>query len=107
MKKKPVFVLAMMIVACSSFAQNVREFPGYRFTIDLIHVNNDQVKVELKTPAITKNTITYHLPKIVPGTYSIDDFGRYVDQFKAYDIKGDTLPVSKTDENSWKISNAD
>ena len=72
-----------------------------------MNIDDDKVKVELLAPAITKNTITYHIPKIVPGTYSEDDFGRYIEQFTAFDKKGNTLNVVKTDVNSWTISNAD
>ncbi len=88
-------------------AQKKNDFKGYRFTIDLIHVNNDKVKVEMLAPPLRSKSIVYHLPKIVPGTYSEDDYGRYIEQFKAYDRKGDTLPVVKTDPNSWSISHAD
>ena len=106
MKKKHVFALVLVWVTISWYAQNAKDFKGYRFTIDLVNVNNDKVKVELKTPAISKNSITYYLPKIVPGTYSVDDYGRYVEGFKAFDKNGDTLPVVKRDINSWTISNA-
>lgn len=78
----------------------------YKFTIDLNTVTDDKVKVELLTPSIKSATITYHIPKIVPGTYSEDDYGRYIEQFKAFDKKGDTLQVSKSDVNSWTISDA-
>src|SRR4029077_2273669 len=74
---------------------------------DLVNVNNDQIKVELVPPAIGNKTITYHLPKIVPGTYSEDDYGRYVVQLKAFDKKGDTLQVKRAGINSWIISDAD
>ena len=46
------------------------------------------------------------MPKTVPGTYSIDNYGKYVSDFKAYKKNGDTLPVNQIDENSWEISNA-
>lgn len=107
MKKLYCLTLILILFAQVSSAQKESEFKGYRFTIDLLNVQNDQIKVELATPAIQKNTITYHLPKIVPGTYSEDDYGRYVEQMKAYDKKGDTLQVIRTDINSWAISNAD
>jgi predicted metalloprotease with PDZ domain len=103
------YCIAIFFVFFSQYAisQNIKDFKGYRFTIDLNRVNNDQIKVELKPPAILKKTITYHLPKIVPGTYSIDDYGRYVEGFRAFDKKGDTLGVVRTDVNSWTISSAD
>jgi predicted metalloprotease with PDZ domain len=107
MNRKYGFVFVLIWVTVSSYAQNMKDFKGYRFTIDLVNVNHDKIKVELRTPAIGKNSITYYLPKIVPGTYSIDDYGRYVEGFKVFDKNGDTLPVVKPDINSWRISNAD
>jgi len=96
----------MMISAITVLGQKPKPGNNYRFTIDLVNVVDDKVKVELLSPAIGKSEITYHFPKIIPGTYSEDDFGRYIEQFKAFDKKGDTLPVSKQDVNSWTISNA-
>jgi len=107
MNRKYGFVFVLIWVTVSSYAQNMKDFKGYRFTIDLVNVNHDKIKVELRTPTIGKNSITYYLPKIVPGTYSIDDYGRYVEGFKVFDKNGDTLPVIKPDVNSWRISNAD
>lgn len=46
------------------------------------------------------------MPKIIPGTYSISDFGRFVSEFTAVDSSGTELPVMELDENRWEISNA-
>ncbi len=75
--------------------------------IDLVHVQNDRVSVELKTPRIQKPTIEFEFPKMVPGMYSIDDFGRYILNLKAFNSKGDTLPVVKNEVDSWTIQQAD
>ena len=99
--------IAVCIYSVSSVAQTVSKGNSYKFSIDLVNVNDDKVKVELLTPVIKKKTITYHIPKIVPGTYSEDDYGRYIEQFRAFNKKGDSLAVSKADANSWTISDAD
>ena len=104
---KLTMVVATVYLCSSSFAQTPVPSNSYKFFIDLVNVNNDKVKVDLQTPAINKNEIVYHIPKIVPGTYSEDDYGRYIEQFKAFDKKGDTLKAERTDINSWKISAAD
>jgi predicted metalloprotease with PDZ domain len=103
------FFVAITFVVFSypSFAKTTNPSSPYKFTIDLDNVSDDKVKVELITPAIKKNTITYHIPKIVPGTYSENDYGRYIEQFKAFDKKGNILNTEKSDVNSWIISNAD
>ncbi|MEO1438317.1 MAG: hypothetical protein AAFV80_22435 [Bacteroidota bacterium] len=62
--------------------------------------------VELTPPAGKFKELTFHLPKIVPGTYSIYDFGRFVTSFTAYDKKGKALPVETPDDNTWVIKKA-
>ncbi|SFH00695.1 M61 family metallopeptidase [Pontibacter chinhatensis] len=78
----------------------------YNVTVDLANAQNDRVQVTVQAPAITRNDIVYNMPKIVPGTYSVSDFGKFVNDFKAYNAKGDTLAVERLDTNRWKISNA-
>ncbi len=81
--------------------------PGtYRFKLDLVNVSSDKIKVDLVTPPILSDSVTYHLPKIIPGTYSEDDFGRYIEQFQAFDRNNNPLTITKPDVNSWTIHNA-
>jgi len=74
--------------------------------INLSDIKEDKVLVTVKAPTILTDKITYHLPKTVPGTYSDDNYGRYIDDLKAFDTKGNLLSVKKLDENSWSIANA-
>ena len=74
--------------------------------MDLNQINNDQVTVTVKVPVTKTTTLIYRVPKIIPGTYSEDDYGKYIEQFKALDANGKQLNVSKIDDNSWKIENA-
>ncbi len=78
----------------------------YQYTINLTNVVDDKLFVELTAPPITSKEIIFFLPKIIPGTYSIEDYGRYVVDLKALDKKGKPLEVEKTGTNSWKIKNA-
>jgi predicted metalloprotease with PDZ domain len=75
-------------------------------SINLAEIKNDKVLVTVNPPTILTDKITYHLPKMVPGTYSEDNFGKYIEDLKAFDIKGNSLEVKKLDENSWSIANA-
>jgi predicted metalloprotease with PDZ domain len=78
----------------------------YEYTVDLTTVNDDKVRVELVPPPIREKEATFYMPKIIPGTYAIADYGRYVKDFKVTDKKGNELPVQRIDTNTWKISNA-
>ena len=78
----------------------------YEYTVDITKVVDDRVYVELIPPLIDQNEITFYMPKIVPGTYAIADYGRFVNDLKAFDKKGRALEVIKVDDNSWRIKNA-
>lgn len=75
-------------------------------SIDLVNVKDDKVQVTITNPTITTETTTFNIPKIVPGTYSEDNYGRYVENVKAYDSKGKPLKIAKMDENSYTIYDA-
>lgn len=77
-----------------------------KVALDLKDVKNDKVLVTLTPPSFDTETTTFFIPKIIPGTYSEDNYGKFIEDFKAFDKKGKELPVTKTDDNSWKISGA-
>lgn len=101
MLKKLYLLLNLLLICSSVFAQSI-----YEYSIDLTQVNSDQLKVVLDPPEIEQKTIKFYMPKIVPGTYSISDYGKFVDNFQALDRKGRNLPVEQLDENTWQISKA-
>lgn len=74
--------------------------------IDLNKIKDDKVNVTITPPKFSSSEIVFHFPKTVPGTYSADNYGKLVDDFKALDKNGKELTVTKADDNSWKISNA-
>ena len=74
--------------------------------INLNDVNDDKVLVTITAPKISTDEVTYSIPKIVPGTYSIDNYGKYIEDFKAFDNRGTALTVAKIDDNTWSIKNA-
>ncbi len=45
------------------------------------------------------------MPRMVPGTYKIYDFGRFIRDFKAFDYKGSEMLVKHSDPNIWNIEN--
>ncbi|MFY0594583.1 peptidase M61 [Roseivirga sp.] len=102
MNRKSLMVLFLGLMITAS----VWAAKPYKYTVYLTKVENDKVFVELTPPKIKKNEIVFYLPKIIPGTYAIADYGRMVSAFKAYDKKGNVLSVERVDDNTWKISNA-
>lgn len=98
---KKSLVIVSLLFTSIVFAQE-----KYQVTIDLTKVIDDKVSVEVLLPTIDQDEVEYHMPKVVPGTYSISDFGRFVVDFKAYDAEGNTLKAKNQNTNKWLISDA-
>ncbi|HEY6162267.1 MAG TPA: peptidase M61 [Bacteroidia bacterium] len=104
MKQLSKLLFAFIGLCSSSFAAG--NDSSYVYSLDLNNVVDDKLTVNLAAPSINKDEINFFMPKIVPGTYELYDFGRFVSGFKAFDKKGNALPVTKTDTNTWLIKNA-
>jgi predicted metalloprotease with PDZ domain len=106
--KKIVFALALASVlwSCKTASSSASKKEQILVAINLNEIKDDKVMVTVDAPSISTDEITYHIPKIVPGTYSEDNYGRFIDDLKAYDKKGNLLEVKKTDTNSWSIGKA-
>lgn len=105
LKSPAVFVLFQFFLVLNVLAQN-----GEVKTSVFIDLNNatadHKVQVEVRPPAIESPTIKYFMPKIVPGTYAINNFGRFISDFRAIGKDGSELSVSRLDTSTWEISNA-
>lgn len=102
---KKLFVLLIIALYIPYGYSQGKENP-LKFVLDLTNIQDDRLMVEMTAPKITDNEITYRMPKMVPGTYSIYDFGRFIKDFKALDKNDNELDVEREDINSWKISDA-
>lgn len=102
-----IFLLTVMLGSCSDpKTTGPDEKDEVKVNLDLVNVADDRVKVVARPAPINSTTITFQVPKIIPGTYALQDFGRYIEDFKAFDKSGNLLPVTKKDVNTWVISDA-
>ncbi|WP_339838616.1 peptidase M61 [uncultured Maribacter sp.] len=101
-----VFALAFLCYACGA-GKSILSNNGSPIltTIDLVNVVDDRVQVEINPGVFTTETVLFRIPKTVPGTYSTDNYGKYIQDFIALDYEGNQLEASKLDENSWNIVN--
>lgn len=106
--KKIIYALAVSatLFACKTTKTSVSEEQPILTVIDLVNVQDDKVMVSIDPFKFTADSTTFYIPKTVPGTYSISNFGKYTQDLKAYDYKGNELEVIKLDDNSWSIPNA-
>ena len=97
-----LIIVQLICISVISMAQS------YNVFIDLTKVNNDKVPVEISfTDFNLSDSIEFQMPKIVPGTYSISDFGRTLSEFKAFDAEGTEIEVTRIDDNRWLIKESD
>ena len=71
----------LIVLGLAANAQNDK----YQFYLDLNKISSDLIQITLTTPTISSDKIIYNMPKIVPGTYKIYDFGQYIMDFEAFD----------------------
>lgn len=106
--KKSLLIIssALLLYACGAGKQlaTIEKSPVLT-SIDLVNVVEDRVQVIVDPGAFATSTVIFRIPKTVPGTYSSDNYGQYLQDFEALDYKGNPLQFVKLDENSWSISN--
>ncbi len=103
-------IIALSFVACGPSSKSALNDSADKSPIladlDLTNVTNDMVPVIINPGRFGQEIVTYRLPKVVQGTYSVSDFGYFIENFKAFDYDGNELLVTKTDTNTWTISDA-
>ncbi|NNF31224.1 MAG: peptidase M61 [Flavobacteriaceae bacterium] len=109
MRLKILAIIALaLLLAVPSYAGttlNNQDNNNIDITINLSATENDRVPVTVNPGRFQKDNVTYRLPKVVQGTYSVSDFGKFVEDFKAIDYSGNELEFTKTDTNTWVIPN--
>lgn len=98
MKKTCIYFFFAIVLSSSLYAQD------YCYSLDIGKVENDRIKVTLYPPELKGDTAVFHMPKIIPGTYMIYDFGRFVQDFTVVPKAGNQCTVIHPDANTWKIS---
>ncbi len=99
--KKAILFISTLFSIQSVFADG-----DYHYYVDLTSVKDDKLTIKLTPPDITDNETIFMFPAMVPGTYEVYDFGRFVSNFKVEGKDGKTITVTKLDKNSYKISPA-
>lgn len=96
-----LFVCFVVAIQFQLLADN-----NYRYLVNLTKVNNDKLTIELTPPDFSENEVQFCFPAMVPGTYAVYDFGRFISNFKVVDKNGAALNFTKKDDNTYLISNA-
>jgi len=103
MKKTFTIIAFILITIFFTYTQA----QSITYEVDVSKPQDDLFHITVFTNGLTSENNIYNLPATVPGTYSIQDFGRFVQSFKAYDQDGNELESEKISTNRWKINDAE
>lgn len=104
--KKGFIVAFALLASATTIGQvfsPVQRYGEYSVQVNIMGRSDDKVDVKVVPPIQNADSVVYALPKIVPGTYDISDFGQFVSGFKAIDSRGAELPIRRLDVNRWVI----
>lgn len=99
----------ILLASCNSTKNSANDLATslpIEASINLSQIENDKAPVTINPGRFVVKEVTYRLPRVIQGTYSVSNFGKYIEAFKAYDYKGNEMAVVKTDDNTWTIANA-
>jgi predicted metalloprotease with PDZ domain len=83
---------------------NVYAQQSITYDVDLSAVVNDQIIVKGTVTGAGTGAVSYSFPKVVPGTYAIEDYGKYIENFQAFDANNSKLTVKKEGNNTYIIA---
>jgi predicted metalloprotease with PDZ domain len=98
-----VRILIVLFVSFSSIALHAQSL---EYRVDLTNSRSKRVHVTLIPKKLGAANVTFQMPAWAPGAYSVTNYGRYVQDFQAFDHKGKTLKVTQLTQNRWSISDA-
>ena len=91
LKKSYQFLFCTFILLTGAcIAQN-----DYLYKIDLNKVVDDKLLVELTPPKIDKEEVRFCFPAMVPGTYEVYNFGRFISDLKVTGKNGVKIKIKK------------
>ncbi|MCD6066344.1 MAG: peptidase domain protein [Bacteroidetes bacterium] len=79
--------------------------PEYKYSLDLTAAKNDAIDVKLIPPSLSEPEATFMFPAIIPGTYAVYDFGRFIKDFRITGKDGKEISFEQPDVNSYLIKN--
>jgi len=104
---KMYFALGFLcVMSINAQSQTTSNESGVTAKTSLTTLVDGRLALTVTPPQHQRDTLIYAMPKIIPGTYSISDFGNMLSDFTAINQTGDTMAVERLDENRWMIPQA-
>lgn len=78
----------------------------YQYKVNLANVLDDKLTVELTPPKTDKNVVKFCFPAMVPGTYEVYNFGRFISDLVVTGLNGVKINIVKKNDNVYELSPA-
>lgn len=101
-----LLVSAIIFLSQNIYGRSPEPENSYRYSINLLNIKDNKITINLRTPRIKTSKAIFTFPKIIPGTYRISDYGKFISNVKALDGAGKQLVVRRLNDNQWEIDNA-
>ena len=101
LKMKHTLLAVLLFLVAFTYAGN-----EYVITVDLKNITKDKVKVVCQVPTVKESEVVFVFPNVIPGSYALKEYGRYIEGFKAYDANGKALKTKKADKYNYTIYGA-
>lgn len=99
----PLFICIILLFSTATASdRNLR----YDYRVDLNTIEKNRYRVELACAEFSQDTLIYHFPWIIPGTYQEANYGKYIHHLKALDEDGQSIKVKKQGKNTFIITPA-
>jgi len=102
--KNTIYLLTLVLLSCCS--TDKIDTQEYRYVTNLTQADNGRIPVELRFTGKLGDTTFFCLPKLVPGIYDDTNFGKFVNDFKAFNKENELLEIVQLNTNCWQIVNA-
>lgn len=76
------------------------------YHINIANSTSEIFHIELHTPQIDSQKITFGIPVWSPGSYSINNYWEKIQDLQAFDSLNNELEVNRIDSIKWQIDNA-
>jgi len=74
------------------------------YEVNLLDRADDRFKVVVQLEGLGPADSIFQFAATAPGTYQVEDIGRYVENLRAFDGNGGDVPVARVSTNQWRIS---
>lgn len=97
-------VFILLLLPCSIIFSKTDSL--FTYQINITNPKSEKFHIELHTPQINSQTITFGIPVWSPGSYSINNYWEKIQSLRAFDSLNNELEINRIDSIRWHIGNA-